>query len=74
MASILRDEAATLMHYGQVNFFFKIAKLNEIKNNVAAPFPVKNKMIYDFSKGPFFSENLMWLKKICQITILNLTF
>ena len=25
-------------------------------------------------KGPFFSENLMGLKKICQITILNLNF
>ena len=51
MASILRDEAATLMHYGQVNFgwifFLKIVKLNEIKNNAATPFSVKNKMIYD---------------------------
>ena len=26
------------------------------------------------AKGPFLSENLMGLKKICQITILNLNF
>ena len=26
------------------------------------------------AKGPFFSENSMVLKKICQITILNLNF
>ena len=37
--------------------------------------PMLNKLILVAGyKGLFFSENLMGLKKICQITILNLNF
>ena len=36
------------------------------------PFPTFQ--LQNFINGPFFPENWMGLKKICQITILNLYF
>ena len=51
MASILRDEAATLMHYGQNNFgcifFSKLQSSMKLEIMRLPAFSVKNKMIYD---------------------------